>query len=96
VTDTPPTDVPATGRVGATSYAATSYDDVPLNRFHLKITALTFCANFSDGYELGIIGIALPLLSPQLHAGAIWQGLIGASALVGIFLGSMAVAGRPT
>jgi hypothetical protein len=39
VTDTPPTDVPATGRAGATSY-----DDVPLNRFHLKITALTFCA----------------------------------------------------
>jgi putative MFS transporter len=47
--------VPATGRAGATSY-----DEIPLNRFHLEITALTFCANFSDGYELGIIGIALP------------------------------------
>ena len=76
---------------GADPSGGTSFDDVPLNRFHLKITALTFCANFSDGYELGIIGIALPLLSPQLHAGAIWQGLLGASALVGIFLGSLVV-----
>ncbi|MDT7556103.1 MAG: hypothetical protein QOI68_573, partial [Pseudonocardiales bacterium] len=29
--------MPATGRAGATSY-----DEIPLNRFHLEITALTF------------------------------------------------------
>lgn len=92
MTETPPTDVPGTAeQPGASRAPATAFDDVPLNRFHLKITALTFCANFSDGYELGIIGIALPMLSPRLGAGAIWQGLLGASALVGIFLGSMVV-----
>jgi putative MFS transporter len=68
-----------------------AFDDVPLNRFHLRITALTFCANFSDGYELGIIGIALPMISPQLHFGSVWEGLLGASALIGIFLGSIVV-----
>ncbi|MCI2419505.1 MFS transporter [Saccharopolyspora sp. K220] len=70
---------------------AAAFDDVALNRFHLKITALTFGANFSDGYQLGIIGIALTLIAPQLALGSAWQGLLGASALIGIFLGSTAV-----
>jgi putative MFS transporter len=71
--------------------ALTAFDDAPLNRFHLRITALTFCANFSDGYELGIIGIALPLITPQLGLGPVWIGMLGASALIGIFLGSILV-----
>lgn len=71
--------------------AATAFDDVPLNRFHLRITALTFCANYSDGYELGIISIALPVIAAQLGFGTVWEGLLGASALLGIFLGSVIV-----
>jgi putative MFS transporter len=69
--------------------ASSSFDDVPLNRFHLRITALTFGANFSDGYQLGIIGIALTLIAPQMGLGSFWQGLIGASALIGVFAGSI-------
>ncbi|WP_370942071.1 MFS transporter [Amycolatopsis sp. cg5] len=69
----------------------TAYDDVPLNRFHLRITALTFCANFSDGYELGIIGVALPMIATGMGFGSVWTGLLGASALIGIFLGSILV-----
>ncbi|MGH8919835.1 MAG: MFS transporter, partial [Acidimicrobiales bacterium] len=68
---------------------ATAFDDVPLNRFHLRITALTFCANYSDGYELGIISIALPVIASQLGFGTVWEGLLGASALIGIFIGSI-------
>ncbi|WP_404794180.1 MFS transporter [Streptomyces tendae] len=71
--------------------AVTAFDDVPLNRFHLRITALTFCANASDGYELGIISIALPLIAAQLGFGTVWEGLLGASALIGIFAGSVVV-----
>ncbi|MET8694202.1 MFS transporter [Streptomyces sp. SID2999] len=71
--------------------AATAFDDAPLNRFHLRITALTFCANYSDGYELGIISIALPLIAQQLGFGSVWEGLLGAAALIGIFLGSVVV-----
>ncbi|VVJ18132.1 Uncharacterized MFS-type transporter [Amycolatopsis camponoti] len=73
------------------SEAVTAFDDVPLNRFHLRITALTFCANYSDGYELGIISIALPVIASSLGFGAVWEGLLGASALIGIFLGSVLV-----
>jgi len=74
-----------------TEPSGTAFDDVPLNRFHLRITALTFCANFSDGYELGIISIALPVIASQLGFGVVWEGLLGASALIGIFLGSVLV-----
>lgn len=68
-------------------------DDAPLNKFHLKITALTFGSNFSDGYALGIIGMALSLLGPQMHLGPMWNGLIGSSALIGLFFGSLLLGG---
>ncbi|MDU7559220.1 MAG: MFS transporter, partial [Pseudomonas sp.] len=64
-------------------------DDLPIGRFHLKIAGLTFGAHFTDGYILGLIGIAFTLISPQMHLDAFWQGLIGASALIGLFLGSL-------
>lgn len=75
----------------AEAAASDNFDDVPLNRFHLKITALTFGANFSDGYQLGIIGIALTTMAPQMDLSSWWQGLIGASALAGIFAGSITI-----
>ncbi|GAA0464919.1 MFS transporter [Streptomyces olivaceiscleroticus] len=75
----------------ARATATDTFDDVPLNRFHLKITALTFGANFSDGYQLGIIGIALTAIAPQMHLGSMWQGLMGASALIGVFAGSIVI-----
>lgn len=64
-------------------------DDLPIGRFHIKIAGLTFGAHFTDGYILGLIGIALTLLNPQMQLDAFWQGLIGASALIGLFLGSL-------
>ena len=64
-------------------------DDLPIGRFHIKIAALTFGAHFTDGYILGLIGIAFTLLSPQMHLDPFWQGLIGSSALIGLFLGSL-------
>jgi putative MFS transporter len=39
-------------------------DDVPLNRFHIKIAGLTFGAHFTDGYVLGVIGFALAQIKP--------------------------------
>ncbi|WFR71195.1 MFS transporter [Prescottella defluvii] len=79
-------------RVGATATSGESppdYDNAPLNRFHVKITALTFGANFSDGYALGSIGIALTAIAPQMALGPVWQGVLGASMLIGIFFGSI-------
>lgn len=64
-------------------------DDVPLNRFHIKIAGLTFGAHFIDGYILGLIGFALIQLKPQMALTPLWEGLLGAAALIGLFLGSL-------
>lgn len=60
-----------------------------LNGFHLRITALTFGANFSDGFALGSIGLALVAITPQMNLSDLWAGLIGSSVLIGIFVGSI-------
>ncbi|MGH3144566.1 MAG: MFS transporter, partial [Rubrobacter sp.] len=68
---------------------AMTIDDAPLNGFHLRVAAYTTGGFFVDGYILGMIGISLALLAPQLGLGAVWTGLIGASALAGIFIGGL-------
>ena len=62
-------------------------DDVPVTGFHRKLTLLTAGGPFLDGYILGIVGIALALLTPDLHLKPFETGLIGAAALIGVFLG---------
>ncbi|WP_340138155.1 MFS transporter, partial [Priestia megaterium] len=57
------------------------------------MTALTFGSNFTDGYALGIIGIALALIGPEMKLNSMWEGLIGSSALIGLFLGSLVLGG---
>ncbi|CAM5514843.1 MULTISPECIES: MFS transporter [Streptomyces] len=63
----------------------------PLKGFHLRVTATTFGANFSDGYALGVIGAVLPALTTTMHLSGVWQGLLGASALIGLFFGSISL-----
>ncbi|GLQ96778.1 MFS transporter [Dyella mobilis] len=67
----------------------TFLDDAPLGRFHCKIAGLTFGAHFTEGYALGTVGYALPSLSKQMGLDAVWNGLLGSSALIGIFFGSL-------
>lgn len=64
-------------------------DDLPIGKFHIKIAGLTFGAHFTDGYILGLIGIAFTLINPQMQLDPFWQGLIGSSALLGLFFGSL-------
>src|SRR5215213_6855274 len=64
-------------------------DDAPLNNFHLRVVAYTTGGYFVDRYILGMIGIALALLAPQPGLGAVWRGLIRASALAGIYIGAL-------
>ncbi|WP_027414673.1 MFS transporter [Aneurinibacillus terranovensis] len=64
-------------------------DDAPLNKFHFKMAGLTFGAHFNDGYVLGLIGMALTVITPQMGLTPFWVGLIGSSALIGLFLGSL-------
>ncbi len=64
-----------------------SVEDVPLNRFHKILTLRSGGGSFVDGYVLSIIGIAMTQLSPALGLSSFWEGMIAASALIGIFFG---------
>ncbi len=64
-------------------------DDLPLNRFHCRIAGLTFGAHLTDGYVLGVVSYAMIQLTPLMHLTPLQEGLIGGSALLGLFLGSL-------
>lgn len=65
----------------------TMIEEVPLNRFHIKLTAYSSGGPFIDGYALSILGIALITLQPALDMDSMEVGLLGASTLIGIFIG---------
>ncbi|MBM7646014.1 putative MFS transporter [Scopulibacillus daqui] len=62
-------------------------EDAGFTSFHKRLTIYSSGGPFLDGYILSIIGMALTQITPQLHLNAMWSGLIGASALLGIFIG---------
>jgi putative MFS transporter len=41
-----------------------------------------------DGFDLGLLSVALPLITASMHMNALQAGLIGASSLIGIFVGA--------
>src|SRR5947209_16433789 len=55
--------------------------------FLRRLTLATGWGNGLDGYDLGIISVVLPLLAKDLNISSVWAGLIGASSLIGIFIG---------
>lgn len=63
-------------------------DNAPLNSFHKKMIFSTLAGYTSTGYILGIIQFAMISLVMYLDIDATWQGLIGATPLIGIFAGS--------
>ncbi|WP_410651334.1 MFS transporter [Amycolatopsis sp. cmx-4-54] len=70
---------------GATT--GSSLENARLNSFHVKLAAFSSGGPFLDGYILSIIGIALVQIEPKFGMSTLWTGLIGASALVGVFIG---------
>ncbi|MFU8927021.1 hypothetical protein [Acinetobacter puyangensis] len=66
-----------------------SIEDVPLNKFHKRLTISVGGASLMDGYILSIIGVALVQMTAQLNLDNFWQGLIATSALIGIFIGGL-------
>lgn len=69
--------------------AVHAYDDAPLRPFHVRVAVASFGGVFSDGFGLGIIGIALGLATPQLALTPLWLGLIGGASLAGLFFGAL-------
>ena len=54
-------------------------EDLPLRRFHLRVAFSGTGGQFSDGFVLGIIGIAVSMASASLHLTPLWMGLLGAA-----------------
>ncbi|WP_228125761.1 MFS transporter [Alcaligenes faecalis] len=74
---------------GAMSGQMTQFENVPFRRFHLRVGSTACGGQFADGFELGIIGLAIALAAVPLNLNAVWMGLLGAAALAGLFLGSL-------
>lgn len=68
---------------------AARIDDAPMSRFHLRVCAYSTGGYFCDGFILGSIGLVIPLIAGPMHLGSLWQGLLGASALIGICIGAL-------
>lgn len=64
-------------------------EDLPLSRFHLRVAFAGTGGVFSDGFVLGIVGIAVSIAAVPLHLSAFWMGLLGAASLIGLFFGSL-------
>lgn len=74
---------------------ATALDEEGLVRFRRKVTFLSSCGMFLDGFDLTVIAVALPVLSVQWHLSGVTLGLTSSSALIGMFVGALAL-GRLT
>ena len=57
-------------------------------RFLTRLTAVLVGGMFLDGYILGIIGTVIGTISSELSFTPLWEGLIVASSLIGILVGS--------
>lgn len=64
-----------------------SVEDVPINWFHQLLCIRSGGGWVLDGYVLSIIGVAMVQFSNDLGLSNFWQGMIAASALIGIFFG---------
>jgi putative MFS transporter len=71
----------------APSQTASSAPDPRKQRFIIKLSGVIAGGMFIDGFILGGIGLVMPAMTASLGLDALWQGLIGASALIGIFFG---------
>jgi putative MFS transporter len=68
---------------------ATGIDEAPIRAFHLRMAAFVGGGQFIDGYILGVIAIGLVLIPTSFGLTPLWMGLIGSSALIGLFVGGI-------
>ena len=72
-----------------TTGTAGAIDSMPWRPFHFKLTAFVGGGQFLDGYILGVIAIGFFLMPPEFGLTPFWRGMIGASALMGLFVGAI-------
>lgn len=66
-----------------------SIDDAPLNLLVVLVAISAFGGIIVDGYILGVIGAAITPAAAELSLSPLSQGLIAASALIGIFVSGL-------
>lgn len=68
-----------------------NFEDAPFSSIHRKVRAGAYMGLLTDGYNLGIVGIALSVAVEPLGLTSFWMGMIGAGALFGILFGSLLI-----
>jgi AAHS family benzoate transporter-like MFS transporter len=64
-------------------------DESKFNGFHRSILVWCFVVLVLDGYDLGVVGAALPSIMKQMGVTATTAGFMASSALFGMMLGAM-------
>ncbi|MGX4644406.1 MFS transporter [Massilia sp. SYSU DXS3249] len=64
-------------------------DESKFNGFHRSILLWCFIILVLDGYDLGVVGAALPLIMTEMGVTATTAGFMASSALFGMMLGAM-------
>jgi putative MFS transporter len=67
---------------------ATKHAEIGDKGFLRRLTLATAWGEGLDGFDLGVLSVALVPLSKELGISPVWAGLIGASSLIGIFFGA--------
>ena len=66
------------------------FEDAPFQKAHWKLVSGATAGYISDGYTLGVVGIALAAAQSQLSLTPAWLGALGGASLAGLFLGALA------
>ncbi|MDA8192745.1 MAG: MFS transporter [Thermaerobacter sp.] len=64
-------------------------EDARFSAFHRKLNILSASGTFLDGYDLAVMGVALPFLVKQFSLGAAMVGILASSVFIGNMLGMM-------
>lgn len=67
----------------------TESEERRVRRFEARVAVCASGGKFCDGWILAVIGLALPLASMGLGFSPMWEGLLGAASLLGIFFGGL-------
>ena len=54
-----------------------AFDDIPFSPYQISVCLLCFCIVFLDGFDLTVIGVALPKIAEHLNAKPSELGQIG-------------------
>lgn len=79
------------GKTETLQSSAINFEEAPFTAFHKRVIGGGMLGQYTDGYILGSIGIAMSLATDQLGLTSYWLGIIGAGSLIGLMVGSFLI-----